>query len=46
MYIYIYISVLYKIIKCYLRWVWIKLIQLNKQMHNVCFDFTSHVDIE
>ena len=40
-----YIALLCKIMKYYLRWVGIKLIQLNKQMHNVCFDFTSHVDI-
>ena len=45
-YIYIYINVLYKIIKFYLEWVGITLIQLNKQMDNVCFDFTSQVDIE
>ena len=41
-----YIALLCKIMKYYLRWVGIKLIQLNKQMHNVCFDFTSQVDIE
>ena len=39
-YIFIYKNVLYKIVKCYLRWVVIKLIQLNEHMHN------SHVDIE
>ena len=32
--------------KSYLRRVEIKFIQLNKQIHNLCFDFISDVDIE
>ena len=52
LYIYIYIYIIYniiyiyKIIKCYLRWVGIKLFPLYKQIHNACFDFTYCVDID